>query len=58
MSESACATDYNSIMSEVVTTTNNNDNINETDNSTDTSTEPNMDHTIKRLCWSVFVANF
>ena len=58
LSESACATDYNSIMSEVVTTTSNNDNNNEADNSTDTSTEPNMDHTIKRLCWSVFVANF
>ena len=56
MSESACATDYNSIMSEVVTTTSNNDNNDEADNSTDT--EPNMDHTIKRLCWSVFVANF
>ena len=41
-------------MSEVVTNTGNQ----ETDNSTDTSTEPNMDHTIKRLCWCVFVANF
>ena len=45
-------------MSEVVTTTSNHDNNNEADNSTDTSTEPDMDHTIKRLCWSVFVANF
>ena len=54
LSESACASDYNSIMSEVVTNTGNQ----ETDNSTDTSTEPNMDHTIKRLCWCVFVANF
>ena len=54
MSESACASDYNSIMSEVVTNTGNQ----EAANTTDTSTEPNMDHTIKRLCWFVFVTNF